>query len=111
MSSTKKGVAKVIATKESQAIYTHWYEHALNIGVGDTVKQYNSMKSASSSRNLSKEMPCSRSSRLSLHLICLAFVCCVQLGGLCMQYLYSVYWMDNFEVLAWCVGGSSIWKA
>ena len=37
-------------------------------------------------------MPYSRSSRLSLHLICLASVCRVQLGGLCVPYLYSVYW-------------------
>ena len=46
MSGTKKGVAKVIATKESRAIYTHCYGHALNLGVGDTVKQCHLMKSA-----------------------------------------------------------------
>ena len=46
MSGTKKGVAKVIATKESSSIYTHCYGHALNLGVGDTVKQCHLMKSA-----------------------------------------------------------------
>ena len=45
-SGTKKGVAKVIATKESCAIYTYCYGHALNLGDDDTVKQCNLMKSA-----------------------------------------------------------------
>ena len=35
MSGAKKGVAKVIAIKESRAIFTHCYGHALNLGVGD----------------------------------------------------------------------------
>ena len=38
MSGTKNGVAKVIAIKESCAIFTHCYGHVLNLGVGDTVK-------------------------------------------------------------------------
>ncbi len=46
MSGAKKGVAKVIATKESRAIFTHCYGHALNLGVGDTIKQCHLMKSA-----------------------------------------------------------------
>ena len=39
MTSAEKAVAKVIANKESQAIFTNCYEHALNLGVGDTMKQ------------------------------------------------------------------------
>lgn len=46
MSGAKKGVAKVIAIKESCAIFTHCYGHALNLGVGDTIKQCQLMKSA-----------------------------------------------------------------
>ena len=46
MSGKKKGVAKIISTKESRAIYTHCYGHALNLAVGDTVKQCQLMKSA-----------------------------------------------------------------
>ena len=46
MSGAKKGVAKVIAIKESRAIFTHCYGHALNLGVGDTIKQCQLMKSA-----------------------------------------------------------------
>ena len=46
MSGAKKGVAKVIADKETRAIFTHCYGHALNLGVGDTIKQYQLMKSA-----------------------------------------------------------------
>ena len=42
------GVAKVISDKESRAIFTHCYGHwhALNLGVGDTIKQCELMKSA-----------------------------------------------------------------
>ena len=46
MGGAKKGVAKDIAIKELCAIYTHCYGHALNLGVGDTVKQCHLMKSA-----------------------------------------------------------------
>ena len=46
MSGAKKGVAKVIADKESRALFTHCYGHALNLGVGDTIKQCQLMKSA-----------------------------------------------------------------
>ena len=46
MSGAKKGVAKTIANKESRAIFTHCYGHALNLGVGDTIKQCHLMKSA-----------------------------------------------------------------
>ena len=45
-SGAKKGIAKVIADKESRAIFTHCYGHALNLGVGDTIKQCQLMKSA-----------------------------------------------------------------
>ncbi len=46
MSGAKKGVAKVIADKELRVIFTHCYGHALNLGVGDTIKQCQLMKSA-----------------------------------------------------------------
>lgn len=46
MSGAKNGVATVIASKESRAIFTHCYGHALNLGVGDTIKQCQLMKSA-----------------------------------------------------------------
>ena len=45
MSGAKKGVVKVIANKESQAIFTHCYGYALNLAVGDTIKQCQLMKS------------------------------------------------------------------
>ena len=45
MCGAKKGVATVIANKESRAIFTHCYGHALNLGVGDTIKQCHLMKS------------------------------------------------------------------
>ena len=45
MSGAKKGVAKVIANKESRAIFTHCNGHVLNLAVGDTIKQCQLMKS------------------------------------------------------------------
>ena len=39
-------VAKVIALKKSRAIFTHCYDHPLNLGVGDTIKQCQLMNSA-----------------------------------------------------------------
>ena len=44
MSGAKKGVAKQISDKEVRAIYTHCYGHALNLVVGDTVKQSKVMR-------------------------------------------------------------------
>lgn len=46
MRGVKNGVSTIIASKESRAIYTHCYGHALNLGVGDTIKQCQLMKSA-----------------------------------------------------------------
>ena len=42
----RNGVAKVISDKESQAIFSHCYGHALNLGVGDTIKQCQLMKTS-----------------------------------------------------------------
>ena len=39
MSGAKSGVAKQISAKEPRAVYTHCYGHALNLAVGDTIKQ------------------------------------------------------------------------
>ena len=46
MSGRKKGVAKIIATKEPRAIYTHCYGYSLNLAVGDTIRQNDLMKSS-----------------------------------------------------------------
>ena len=39
MSGARKGVAAIITQEESQALYTHFYAHALNLAIADTVKQ------------------------------------------------------------------------
>lgn len=39
ISGTKSSVATQIATEETRAVYMHCYDHALNLAVGDTVKQ------------------------------------------------------------------------
>ena len=46
MTGIKNGVATVIASRESRAIFSHCYGHALNLGVGDTIKQCQLMKSS-----------------------------------------------------------------
>ncbi|XP_041374744.1 zinc finger MYM-type protein 1-like [Gigantopelta aegis] len=38
MSGAKKGVAVNISSRESRAVYTHCYGHALNLAVSDSVK-------------------------------------------------------------------------
>ncbi len=45
MSGSKHGVAKQILDDETRAVYTHCYGHAaLNLAVGDVVKQCKLMK-------------------------------------------------------------------
>ena len=44
MLGTKSGVAKQIATAESCAVYMYCYSHALNLALGDTVKQKNLLR-------------------------------------------------------------------
>ncbi len=46
MNGPKGGVAKLINNDVPRAVYTHYYEHALNLSVGDTVKQWRVMRSA-----------------------------------------------------------------
>ena len=46
MSDAKKGVAKILRDEEPRAIFTHCYGHALNLAVGDCVKQCDVMKIA-----------------------------------------------------------------
>ena len=46
MTGVKKGVASQIISKEPRAIFTHCYGHALNLAVGDTVKQSKLMRDA-----------------------------------------------------------------
>ena len=45
-SEAKNGVAKQNSDKEARAVYTHCYGHALNLAVGDTVKQSRVMRDA-----------------------------------------------------------------
>ena len=42
----KSGVATMISSEESRAVFTHCYGHSLNLAVGDTVRQSKLMKSA-----------------------------------------------------------------
>ena len=46
MSGAENGVAKRISEKEPRAVYIHCYGHALNLAVGDTVKQSKIMRDA-----------------------------------------------------------------
>lgn len=46
MTGAKKGVATQIRDQEQRAIYTHCYGHALNLAIGDTVKQSKVMRDA-----------------------------------------------------------------
>ena len=39
MCGSKHGLAAQIQAKESRAVLTHCYGHALNLAVGDTIKQ------------------------------------------------------------------------
>jgi len=39
MSGAKSGVAKQLTDEEPRALYTHCYEHALNLVCGDAIKQ------------------------------------------------------------------------
>ena len=46
MAGAKKGVAKVLCEEEPRALFTHCYGHALNLAIGDAVKQCKVMRSA-----------------------------------------------------------------
>ena len=46
MAGAKKGVAKVPCEEEPCALFTHCYGHALNLTIGDCVKQCKVMRSA-----------------------------------------------------------------
>ena len=46
MSGRRTGVATQIASEESRAVYIHCYGHALNLAVGDTVKQIKMLRDA-----------------------------------------------------------------
>ena len=37
----RNGVAKQLTDEEPRAIFTHFYDHALNLAVGDTIKNVN----------------------------------------------------------------------
>ena len=40
----RNGVAKQISNEESRAVFSHCYGHALNLAVGDTIKQIEVLK-------------------------------------------------------------------
>ena len=46
MSGCKNVVSKQISDKEPKAIFTHCYGHALNLAVGETMKQSKIMRDA-----------------------------------------------------------------
>ena len=46
MAGAKKGVVKVLCEEEPHALFTHCYGHALNLTIGDCVKQCKVMTSA-----------------------------------------------------------------
>lgn len=46
MAGAKKGVVKVLCEEEPRALFTHCHGHALNLAIGDCVKQCKVMKSA-----------------------------------------------------------------
>ena len=46
MSGLKSGVARQIQAEEPRAFYTHCYGHALNLAVGDTIKNIPALKDA-----------------------------------------------------------------
>ena len=46
MSGRRSGVATQLASEEPRALYTHCYGHALNLAVGDVMKQHKSMHDA-----------------------------------------------------------------
>ena len=44
MTGVRNGVAKQISNEESRAVFSHCYGHALNLAVGDTIKQIKVLK-------------------------------------------------------------------
>ena len=55
MSSSKRGVAKMISELEPRAVYTHCYGYAVNLAAGDTLKQCKVMKdSLETTREITK---------------------------------------------------------
>ena len=99
MTGARNGVAKVISDKESRAIFSHCYGHALNLGV-DTIKQCQLMKTSLEvvseiSKLIKKslrEMPYFKSSSLTLLLIHLVSVYSVQHGGQYVLHHFRVFW-------------------
>ena len=46
MTGSRGGVAAQIREKQPKALLTHWYGHALNLAVGDCIKQSKSCRDA-----------------------------------------------------------------
>ena len=46
MTGSRNGVATQICEEEPKALFLHWYEHALNLAVSDTVKGCQVIKDA-----------------------------------------------------------------
>ena len=89
ISGAKKGVAKKLREEEPRAVFTHCYGHALNLVLGDCVKQCKVMKSTfdvvTEVSNLLKKSPkrdaMFEKIRLNLLLRHQGFECCVLLDG------------------------------
>ena len=98
MTGAKSGVAKILRDEEPRAIFTHCYGHALNLAVGDCVKQCNVMKAALDIvaeiskliKSRQKEMQPLKNSRLTLLLKQQGFGFSVPRAELCMLHLYRV---------------------
>ena len=93
------GVAKVINDYGARAIYTHHYGHALNLSVGDTIRQCQVTKAVIDVvveiSKLHKKSPkydaLFEKIKASLPQIILGFVYFVQRDGLCELLHYKVF--------------------
>ena len=99
LTGAKNCVALVIVSKESRAIFSHCYGHALNLGVGDTNCQLMkfSLAVVAEISKLIKKSPkrdaISKNLKQILLLTLLGFgFFVVQHGELCVQHLSRVYW-------------------
>ena len=94
MIGAKNGVAMVIASKESGAIFSHYYGHALNLEEGDTIKNCQLMKfSLEVVAEIFKKSP-KPPSEMPKTDLAPGFGFFVQYGGLCVQHLSRVYWTN-----------------
>ena len=90
MSGSESGVATKMKDLEPRALYTHCYEHALNLATQDALKGIKIMEEAMDTvheitkliKKSTKRERYSRSSRIMSVLVLLGFEFCVQHAGL-----------------------------